>query len=120
MENKKRERIDLIEVTVTGAGEFSNELEMDKRYSKLTGISLKKQPNADLSLSEFNCDGNTDTFAAGYELVFLQTDVNVSPNERFLLLDMPCDGKKLKIKVADNGLSPVYPFTLKFHLRLEK
>jgi hypothetical protein len=121
MKTISKKRIIIVPVLVTGAGPASSksDFELDPRYKKLTGIGLMtSNMTVGATMKTFNCDGNNDTFAEGFQLAFLQTTGAVDPNDRYYKLDLPADGKKLNITVTDPG-GGTYPYTLNFHLVLE-
>ena len=117
---KTKQRIDVITLEIPAGGEWPFTKEMDKRYAKLTGIAVQKQSNAKLNFKSFDVNGNSEDFAPGFELAFISTDQNISPDFRFWTLDHPANGYKIDGVIVDDGSAPSYPYFVNIHIRLER
>jgi len=115
-----KRKIQLIETQVKRAGtivRFSEELDRD--YKSLKGISLLTVIGSGHILASSSVDG-LELFPKNFEVNFLQSSDNVSPNQRFFTLEgIPAQGSKIEFDFVDSGKSISYPYDVKIYLLLE-
>lgn len=115
-----KRKIQLIEANVKNEGSvvrFSEEL--DKDYKSLKGISFMTSIGLGHHLASSSVDGR-ELFPKNFEVEFLQSSVNVSPNNRFFKIEgVQAQGRKIELDFVDNGDAPTYPYDVKVYLLLE-
>ena len=115
-----KKRIQLIEKEVVEASQLVRiSDELDRNYSRLTGISVLDKVGKDCLLHSSSVDGR-ELFAKNFEVEVLQTNSSVAPDERFFTVNgFRADGSQIEIEFQDGGNAAKYPYTLKIYLRLE-
>ena len=115
-----KRKIQLIETQVKSTGStvrFSEELDRD--YKSLKGISVLTSIGSGHLLASSSVDG-LELFPKNFEVDFLQSSENVSPNLRFFTLEgVPAQGSKIEFDFVDNGTASAYPYDVKIYLLLE-
>lgn len=115
-----QQRIQVLEKEVTQAGQavkISDDL--DITYKKLTGIAFLDSVGLGSVLLSSSVN-NDELLPKNMEVVFLQSNVFVAPDERFFTLhDFKAEGSKIDLEYKDGGNASSYPYTLKVYLRLE-
>lgn len=115
----RSEAFKLFTVQVTAAGTFGgSKIEIDNNYEKLTGLYLVKQPLTNYPTVDFMHDGVADIIEKDFPAEFFMSSDDLSPNNRFLKLDLIGQKKPMTLTVKDPG-GNTYPYTLKFIYRLE-
>ena len=111
-------KIQLIEKEIAAAGSSVRiSEELDRNYSKLEGVSFLNNNGTAHTLNGFSVDGR-EVVPKGFEVLFMQSSSNVSPNERFFPVNEKAAGNKIEIDFQDGGDAPAYPYTLKMYLAL--
>jgi len=114
-------KIQLLEKQITAAGQtvrISDDL--DITYKKLTGIAFLDSAGLGSVLVSSTVN-NDELLPRNFEVVFLQSNVFVAPDERFFTLhDFKAEGSKIDLEFKDGGTAPSYPYSLKVYLRLEE
>lgn len=113
-------KVQLIEKEVKVQGDvISITEELDRDYKKLTGIAFLDNNGVSSILQSSSVNGK-ELFPKNFETAFLQSGINVPPDERFFTLyDREAAGNKIEITFVDGGAAPKYPYTIKIYLRLE-
>ncbi len=113
-------KVQLIEREVKTPGEIITLAEeLDRDYKKLTGISLLDNNGLNSLLQTSSVNGK-ELFPKNFEAAFVQSGINVPPDQRFFTIhDREAGGYNIEIVFTDGGTAPKYPYTLKIYLRLE-
>lgn len=91
--------------------------ELDRSYSKLTGIAVLDNIGDKGLLSTSSVEGN-ELFPKDFEVRFLQSSHSVAPDQRFFTIDREAKGNRIEIEFKDGGQAPSYPYQLRIYLRL--
>lgn len=111
----------LLKLTITGAGNYLLNAESDKVYRKITGIHYSStDTNAikDSVFAKLEIDNN-EIFPDGFEVKLIQTGQELSPNDRYHLLNERAEGSTIVLNFKDAGNAAAYPYNATIYLRLE-